>query len=74
MTWLATFVFLLLGFAVLALAIGGAEPPAAIRTFSQASPEEQAFQRRAARLQMIGYGTVALAVLIGLVGAFELIS
>ena len=73
MTWLAAFVFVLLGFAVFALAIGGAEPPDRIRTFSQTSPAEQAFERRAARLQMIGYAAVALAVLIGLIGAFKMI-
>ncbi len=73
MTWLAAFVFVLLGFAVFALAIGGAEPPDRIRTFSRSSPADQAFERRAARLQMIGYAKVALAVLIGLIGAFKMI-
>jgi hypothetical protein len=73
MTWLAAFVFVLLGFAVFALAIGGVEPPDRIRTFGQSSREEQAFNRRAARLQMIGYASVALAVLIGLIGAFKVI-
>lgn len=74
MTWLGTFVFMLLGFAVFALAIGGAEPPTDIRTFSRASPEEQEYDRRAARLQVLGYASVALALLIGLIGAYELIT
>ena len=74
MTWLATFVFILLGFAVFALAAGGAEPPVYMRTFSRSSPEEQAFDRRATRLQVLGYASVALAVLIGLLGAYELIT
>ena len=74
MAWLAAVVFLLLGFAVLALAIGGAEPPARIRTFSRSSPEEEAFDRRTARLQVIGFASVVIALLIGLVGAFELLS
>jgi hypothetical protein len=74
MTWVGTIVLLLLGLAVLALAFGGAEPPIDIRTFSRASPEEQAFDRRAARLQALGYASVALAVLVGLIGAFEFLS
>jgi hypothetical protein len=71
MSWIAVVVFLLLGIAVFALAVGGAEPPARIRTFSGLSPEEQAFDRRATRLQVFGYASVALALLIGLIGAFE---
>jgi hypothetical protein len=71
MSWIAVVVFLLLGIAVFALAAGGAEPPTHIRTFSGSSPEEQAFGRRATRLQAFGYASVALAVLIGLIGAFE---
>ncbi len=73
MTWLAASVFALFGFAVFALALGGVEPPDRIRTFSQSSPEEQSFDRRATRLQMIGYASVTLAVLIGLIGAFKVI-
>ena len=73
MTWLAVLIFVLFGFAVFVLAIGGAEPPDRIRTFSQSSREEQAFDHRATRLQMIGYASVALAVLIGLIGAFKVI-
>ena len=71
MTWLAVLIFVLFGFAVFALAIGGVEPPVRIRTFNQSSPEERAFERRATRLQMIGYASVALAV-IGLI-AFKMI-
>lgn len=72
MRWFAAFIFVLLGFAVFALAIGGVEPPDRIRTFSQSSPEERAFERRATRLQVVGYAAVALAVF-GLIGAFEII-
>ena len=73
MTLLAVVVMLLLGFSVFALAAGGAEPPQQIQTFARSSPEEQAFERRARRLQVIGFATVGLAALIGLIGAVELL-
>jgi hypothetical protein len=56
-----------------ARALGGVKPPGGIRTFSQSSPEEQSFDRRATRLQMIGYASAALAVLLVLLGAFKMI-
>jgi hypothetical protein len=73
MTLLAVVVMLLLGISVIALAIGSAEPPHDIQTFGHSSPEEQAFERRAMRLQVIGFASIALAVLVGLIGALELI-
>jgi hypothetical protein len=73
MTLLAVVVMLLLGFSVIALAFGSAEPPHDIQTLGRSSPEEQAFERRATRLQAIGFASVALAVLIGLLGALDLI-
>ena len=73
MTWLVASVSVLFGFAVLVLALGGAEPPNRIRTFTQSSHEEQAFERRAVRLQTIGYVSAALAVLLVLLGAFKII-
>jgi hypothetical protein len=73
MTLLAVLVMLLLGFSVLALAFGSAEPPHEIQTLGRSSPEEQAFERRAMRLQVIGFASVGVAVLVGLIGALELI-
>jgi hypothetical protein len=74
MVWLVAVVLLLLGFAVVALGIGGAESPAHIRTFTRSSPAEEAFDRRAARLQVIGFASVVIALVIGLAGALELLS
>jgi hypothetical protein len=73
MTLLAVVVMILLAVSVITLAFGGADPPGRIQTLGRASAEEQAFARRALRLQVIGFASVALAVLIGVIGAFELL-
>jgi hypothetical protein len=74
MTWLAVLVMLLLGISVFALAAGSAEPPHRIRTLGRSSPEERAFDRRARRLQVIGFALVGVAVLVGLIGALGLLA
>jgi hypothetical protein len=66
-------VMILLGISVLTLAFGGAEPPPRIQTFGGSSPEEHAFKRRATRLQTIGFATAGVALLLGLIGAVELL-
>jgi len=74
MTWLAVLVMILLGISVFALAAGGAEPPYHIQTLGHSSPEEHAFERRALRLQVFGFAMIGLAVLVGLIGALELLA
>jgi len=73
MTLLAVIVMILLGVSVFTLAFGGAEPPPRIQTFTGSSPEEHAFKRRAQRLQVIGVTTAGLGLLLGLIGAVELL-
>ena len=74
MTWLGVLVLILLGISVFALAAGGAEPPYEIQTLGRASPEEQAFERRAGWLRVLGFTLVGVALLVGLVGALEVMA
>jgi|HubBroStandDraft_3_1064219.scaffolds.fasta_scaffold1994542_1 hypothetical protein len=73
MTYLAVAVMILLGVSVIALGFGGADPPHRIQTFARSSPEERAFDRRAQRFQAVGFASVGLALLIGVIGALELL-
>ena len=67
MLWLTVPAIVLLAVSIIAIAMSGAEPPHRIQTFSHSSSEERAFDQRAARLRAIGYASVGLAAILGLV-------
>ena len=67
MLWLTVLAIVLLAVSIIALATSGAEPPHRIQTFNRSSPQERAFEHRAARLRSIGFVSVGLAVLVVLV-------
>jgi hypothetical protein len=73
MLWLTFLVFILLAVAIIVLAISGAEPSHRIQTFSQSSPQERAFEQRGAKLRMIGFVSLGLAAIIGLVIVLNLL-
>jgi hypothetical protein len=68
MLWYGGLLAGLFATSIVTLAAAGAEPPASIQSFTRSSREEQRFYRRGARLQAIGFTSLAAAALLGMVG------
>jgi hypothetical protein len=64
--WLVSLLAPLFLIGIVALALGGTEPPARIQTFSRSSDAEKDFDRRSGRLQMVGLSIMSLAILVSL--------
>jgi hypothetical protein len=73
MMWLTALAIVLFAVSVVALGMSGAEPPHRIQTFGHSSPEERAFEHRATRLRTIGFVSIALAVMLGVVIVLQLL-
>ncbi len=62
MKWWVLLVGALFAISIVLLAVGGAETPRRIQTLEGSSPEEDAYKRRAARLRMFGFASLAFAL------------
>jgi hypothetical protein len=68
MLWYAAILALLFTTSIIALAAAGAGPRRGASPFVDASLEEQRLHRRSARLQALGFTSLAVAALLGLFG------
>lgn len=71
MMWLAGLLAPLFFIGIVALALSGAEPPPRIQTFSHSSPDEQEFDRRGFKLQMIGLSTLGVAIVVSVLAGLH---